>query len=157
MPWPSSSGLVELGREAAAIAAIERLATGSSTLAAACHAYSEAIACGDGHEDAFARDRRLQFEMQLLARGEPVPTVPDAALADSAAFAIVRATAARLPSPRVFMVRPTALDDVSVISREGDGAYTFASLRGSACFALAELDEGHAAMLAELDRYLEPL
>lgn len=49
------------------------------------------------------------------------------------------------------------LDDVSVISREGDRAYTFASLRGSARFTLAELDEGHAAMLAELDRYLEPL
>src|SRR5262249_35540264 len=104
------TALVELGREADAIAALERLATGDAMLAAtahnslgwritdrdrdralghlreatrlrpgwgvawqnlaraldaagelaaACRAYSEAIACGDGHEDAFARDRRL--------------------------------------------------------------------------------------------------
>jgi len=74
---------------------------------AACEAYSAAIRCGDSHDDAFARDRRLQLEMQLLARGAPVPAVPGAARADSAAFAIVRATAARLPAPRAFMVRPT--------------------------------------------------
>jgi hypothetical protein len=48
-------------------------------------------------------------------------------------------------------------DDVSVISREGDRVYRFASLRGSARFAFAELDEDHAAVLAELDRYLERL
>ncbi|HEU4732476.1 MAG TPA: hypothetical protein VFT22_31490, partial [Kofleriaceae bacterium] len=86
---------------------LARALDAAGELGEACRAYSEAIQCGDAHDDAFARDRRLQLEMQLLARGEPVPAVPDAVRADSAAFAIVRATAARLPSAHVFMVRPT--------------------------------------------------
>lgn len=79
-------------------------------LSEACRAYAQAITCGDAHDDAFARDRRLQLEMQLLARGEPVPELPDTVRPDSAAFAIVRAAAARLATRHVFMVRPTTRD-----------------------------------------------
>jgi uncharacterized protein YqcC (DUF446 family) len=89
---------------------LARALDAAGDLAGACRAYSEAIACGDAHDDAFARDRRLQLEMQLLARGEPVPAVPDVVRADSAAFAIVRAAAARCAMPHVFMVRPTTRD-----------------------------------------------
>ncbi len=80
-------------------------ATGDLQRAAA--AYGTAIDCSDSHDDTYARDRRLQLEMTLLARGEPPPPAPPTATADSRAFEIVRETAARLASPHAFMIRPT--------------------------------------------------
>jgi hypothetical protein len=76
-------------------------------IAGACAAYGFAIACGDSSDDGFARDRRLQLEMQLRARGETPPPTPETARADSAAFAIVQTTASRLRSAHAFMIRPT--------------------------------------------------
>ncbi|HSN26729.1 MAG TPA: tetratricopeptide repeat protein [Kofleriaceae bacterium] len=70
-------------------------------------AYGTAIRCNDSHDDTYARDRRLQLEMQLLLRGEPPPPAPPTAIADSRAFEIVRETAAALATPHAFMIRPT--------------------------------------------------
>ena len=70
-------------------------------------AYGTAIEHGDSHDDAHARDRRLQLEMALLLRGETPPPAPQSAVADSRAFEIVRDTAARLATPMAFMIRPT--------------------------------------------------
>jgi uncharacterized protein YqcC (DUF446 family) len=89
---------------------LARVLDATGDVAGACRAYGEAITCGDAHDDAYARDRRLQLEMMLLAANEPVPPVPAQVLADSIAFGIVRATAARLAAPRAFAIRPTTIE-----------------------------------------------
>lgn len=147
---------------------LARALDAAGDLAQAFCAYTEAITCGDAHDDAFARDRRLQLEMQLLARGEPVPAVPDAVRADSAAFAIVRATAARLATPRVFMVRPTTRDlPCAIIGTVIEGralghAIVWAAADSLATTSLAR--DGDVIVLeavrggaAELDRAVGPL
>jgi hypothetical protein len=48
------------------------------------------------------------------------------------------------------------LESVATISREGERAFTFASLHGSARTELGELNDADAAILADLDRYLQP-
>ena len=140
-------------------------------LAGACRAYTEAITCGDAHEDAFARDRRLQLEMQLIARGEPVPAVPDAVRADSAAFAIVRAAAARSATPHLFMVRPTtrevpyAIIGTVVEGRALGHTIVWAPADSLAATTLAragdqvvfEVTRGAAADAADADRAAGPL
>ncbi len=95
----------------------------AADMAAACAAYGEAIACGDAHDEAYARDRRLQLEMHLLGLGESPPPPPDSAAADSVAFAIVRAVVGVLDRPRAFMIRPTqrARDPRAVIGTIVDG------------------------------------
>ncbi len=82
----------------------------SGDAALACHAFGEAVACGDARDDAFARDRRVQLELLLRTRGEQPPAAPDAVRADSAAVGIVLATAAypELATGHTFMIRPTA-------------------------------------------------
>ena len=149
---------------------LARVLDATGEVVEACRAYGEAIACGDSHDDAFARDRRLQLEMQLLGRGEEVPPVPAEARADSAAFAIVRATAARLPTAHAFMIRPTTREaPYAIIGTIVDGRALGHAIVGatrdqilvSALVAKGDLlvfdshwnasvDDGAAALLARL-------
>jgi tetratricopeptide (TPR) repeat protein len=77
-------------------------------VARACAAFATAIDCGDAHDDALARDRRLQLEITLRSRGETAP-VAITAQPDSIAAGVL-AAAAQLPalaSGRTFIIWPT--------------------------------------------------
>lgn len=115
---------------------------------AACRAFGEAIACGDAHDDAYARDRRVQLELALRTHGETPPEPPATARSDSAAVRLVLAAAAfpELATGHTFMIRPTA--------RAAAGQRTFAGVAtvfGDRALGHAVIeDEGHRRVASVL-------
>jgi uncharacterized protein YqcC (DUF446 family) len=112
-------------------------------LARACAAFSTAIDCGDAHDEPFARDRRVQLEIALRARGDVPPPPPASARADSAAIDVLAAAATHpeLSHGRVFPILPTT-------SRAPRGESSFAviciAVDGRTSCAMMVIDDGRS-------------
>ncbi|HTR54100.1 MAG TPA: YqcC family protein [Kofleriaceae bacterium] len=77
--------------------------------AGACAALASAIACGNAADDAYLRDRRVQLELIIRARGVRPPPPPPDARPDTAALDVLAAAMVypELATGRTFFVRPT--------------------------------------------------
>jgi uncharacterized protein YqcC (DUF446 family) len=113
---------------------------------AACAALGNAIGCGNAPDDAFARDRRVQLDLMLRARGERPPAPPEQAAADTAAVDVLQAAMAHaeLATGRTFFIRPTArtAGEVAfaavcvVVAEQARAAAIVEHVFGTACLAL---------------------